>query len=129
MIQCIKVLTVTATLESSETSFEYIEAFISVFYGLIEGVTEETMKNDNGPIREIIQLVFPAKVLFHSHRVVALVYLETTTRYVQFVQQHVEYIPFILFAFFDQRGIHHPNQDVSGRASYLFMRIVKALRQ
>jgi exportin-T len=54
--------------------------------------------------------------------------LKTITRYVRFVQQHVEYIPLILSAFVDQRGIHHPNQDVSGQESYLFMRIVKTLR-
>jgi exportin-T len=76
----------------------------------------------------IIQLFLSAQVPFHSHRVVALVYLKTITRYVRFVQQHVEYIPLILSAFLDQRGIHHPNQDVSGQASYLFMRIVKTLR-
>ena len=120
--------TLAATLGSSETSFEDIEASISLFYALGEGVSEETMKNDNGPIREIIQMLLSAQVPFHSHRLVALVYLETITRYVRFVQQHAEYIPSVLSAFLDQRGIHHPNQDVSGRASYLFMRIVKALR-
>lgn len=120
--------TLAASLGSSETSFEDIEASISLFYALGEGVSEETMKNDNGPIGEIFQLLLSAQVPFQLHRVVALVYLETITRYVRFVQQHVQYIPLVLRAFLDQRGIHHPNQDVSGRASYLLMRVVKALR-
>ncbi|CAK9174016.1 unnamed protein product, partial [Ilex paraguariensis] len=33
-----------------------------------------------------------------------------------------------LAAFLDDRGIHHPNVNVSRRASYLFMRVVKLLK-
>jgi exportin-T len=64
----------------------------------------------------------------HSHRLVALIYLETVTRYVQFVQHHLDYIPQVLAVFLDVRGMHNPNPHVSSRASYLFMKFVKVLR-
>ena len=48
---------------SFETSFEYIEVSISYFYALGEGVSEERIKNDNGAIGEIIQLLLLDQVL------------------------------------------------------------------
>jgi Exportin-T len=59
---------------------------------------------------------------------VALVYLETVTKYMKFVQENTQYIPHLLRAFLDERGIHHSNVYVSRRASYLFMRAVKLLK-
>eukprot|EP01018_Ginkgo_biloba_P004887 Gb_29796 [translate_table: standard] len=120
--------TLASALRSSETPFEDIETAISLFYALGEGLSEETMKNGSGHVGEMVQMLLSAPIPCHSHRLVALIYMETITRYVKFVQQHGEYIPFVLAAFLDQRGIHHPNPNVSGRASYLFMRVVKALR-
>ncbi|RVX16880.1 Exportin-T [Vitis vinifera] len=39
-----------------------------------------------------------------------------------------QYLHLVLAAFLDERGIHHPNINVSRRASYLFMRVVKSLK-
>ncbi|XP_057842753.2 exportin-T isoform X2 [Cryptomeria japonica] len=120
--------TLSTVLGSSETSFQDVESAISLFHALAEGVSEDTLKNDSGHIGETLRMLLSAQVPFHSHRLVSLIYMETINRYVRFIQQHVKYIPLVLAAFLDRRGIHHPNPNVSGRASYLFMRIVKALR-
>lgn len=117
-----------AALRSPDTSFENTEAAIALLHLLGEGVTEDALKADNAILEEMVRALLSASVPCHSHRVVALTYLETITRFVRFVQLHPEYIPSVLAAFLDGRGLHHPNPSVSLRASYLFMRLVKVLR-
>jgi len=73
-------------------------------------------------------MLLASRFACHSNRVVALVYLDSITRYAKFVQENTQYIPMLLAAFLDERGIHHPNVNVSRRASYLFMRVVKSLK-
>eukprot|EP00249_Psilotum_nudum_P020366 c27671_g3_i1 orf=86-3106(+) len=116
------------TLTKQDASFEDVEACIMLLYILGEGVGEEALKPGSGPIEEMVGMLLSSQVPCHSHRLVALLYLETVTRYVRFVQHHAEYIPLVLTVFLDKRGIHHPNPIVRARASYLFMRFVKVLR-
>ncbi|CAA6664224.1 unnamed protein product [Spirodela intermedia] len=103
-------------LASSVMNVEEAEVALSLFYRLGEAISGQGMRT--GVAR------FPS----HSQRIVALVYLETVTRYMKFVQENTQYIPLALMAFLDERGIHHPNVNVSRRASYLFMRTVKLLK-
>ncbi|CAN6465857.1 unnamed protein product [Victoria cruziana] len=117
-----------AVLGSAEVEFEDVEAAISLFYALGEAINEEGIRTGTGLLGEMVPMLLSAKSSFHSHRLVALVYLETINRYIGFVHEHTQYIPLVLAAFLDERGIRHPNINVSRRASYLFMRIVKVLR-
>ncbi|XP_031497601.1 exportin-T [Nymphaea colorata] len=117
-----------AVLGSAEVEFEDVESAISLFYALGEAINEEGIRTGTGLLSEMMPMLLSAKFSFHSHRLVALVYLETISRYVGFVHEHTQYIPLVLAAFLDERGIRHPNINVSRRASYLFMRIVKVLR-
>ncbi|PKA52335.1 Exportin-T [Apostasia shenzhenica] len=119
---------ITGALSSSEVNVEEVEAALTLFYRFGETVSEEGMKTGSGLLREMVPLLLSAKFSCHSHRLVALVYLETITRYMKFVQENGHYIPNLLAAFLDERGIHHPNLNVSRRASYLFMRAVKLLK-
>lgn len=86
------------------------------------------MRTGAGHLSELVPMLLQTKLPCHSNRLVALVYLETVTRYMKFIQEHTQYIPVVLAAFLDERGIHHPNVHVSRRASYLFMRVVKLLK-
>ncbi|KAL3700068.1 hypothetical protein R1sor_018090 [Riccia sorocarpa] len=115
-------------LSNPDTPFENIEAAIALLQLLGEGLTEDGLRSNNGILGEMIRALLSATVPCHAHRVVALIYLETITRFVRFVQWYPEYIPSALAAFLDCRGLHHPNPSVSSRASYLFMRLVKVLR-
>ncbi|XP_058108611.1 exportin-T isoform X2 [Magnolia sinica] len=120
--------TLTRVISSSERGVEEVEAALSLFYALGESIGEEGMRTGSGLLGELVPMLLSARFSCHSHRVVALVYLETVTRYVKFVQENAQYIPLVLAAFLDERGIHHPNPNVSRRASYLFMRVVKLLK-
>ncbi|PKU85889.1 exportin-T isoform X2 [Dendrobium catenatum] len=119
---------IASALFSSDMTVEEVEAALTLFYRLGETVSEDGMKTGSGLLREMVPLLLSAKFSCHSHRSVALVYLETITRYLKFVQENGQYIPNVLAAFLDERGVHHPNLNVSRRASYLFMRAVKLLK-
>ncbi|GMI93678.1 PAUSED [Hibiscus trionum] len=113
---------------SSDKNVEEVEAALSLLYALGESMSDEAMKVGNGLLSELVTNLLSTRFPCHSNRVVALVYLETIARYMKFIQENVQYIPLVLVAFLDERGIHHPNIYVSRRASYLFMRVVKLLK-
>ncbi|KAF8084278.1 hypothetical protein N665_0726s0003 [Sinapis alba] len=117
-----------AVESSSERNVEEVEAALSLLYSFGESMTEEAMKTGSGCLSELIPMLLTTKFPGHSHRLVALVYLENITRYMKFIQENSQYIPNVLGAFLDERGLHHENVHVSRRAYYLFMRVVKLLK-
>lgn len=117
-----------AVESSSERNVEEVEAALSLLYSLGESMTEEAMKSGSGCLSVLIPMLLTTKFPGHSHRLVALVYLENITRYMKFIQENSQYIPNVLGAFLDERGLHHQNVHVSRRAYYLFMRVVKLLK-
>ncbi|XP_058005114.1 exportin-T isoform X2 [Hevea brasiliensis] len=118
----------SAVASSSEINVEEVEAALSLLFALGESLSDEAMRAGSGLLGELVPMLLSTRFPCHSNRLVALVYLETMTRYVKFVQENTQYIPLALAAFLDERGIHHPNIHVSRRASYLFMRVVKLLK-
>ncbi|KAL0463791.1 UNVERIFIED_CONTAM: Exportin-T [Sesamum latifolium] len=117
----------SAVSSSEDRNVEEVEAALSLFYELGESLSDDAMRNGS-LLRELVPMLLSAKFPCHSNRLVALVYLDTINRYMKFVLENTEYIPMALCAFLDERGIHHPNANVSRRASYLFMRGVKLLK-
>ncbi|CAK9150118.1 unnamed protein product [Ilex paraguariensis] len=117
-----------AVASSADRNVEEIEAALSLFYAYGESLSDEAMRTGTGMMRELVPMLLSTRFPCHTNRIVALVYLETITRYMKFVQENTQYIPLVLAAFLDERGIHHPNGNVSRRASYLFMRVVKLLK-
>ncbi|XP_071710453.1 exportin-T-like [Rutidosis leptorrhynchoides] len=124
----IKNLLSNAVGSSLDINVEEVEAALSLFYAYGECLSEEAMKTGTGILRELVPMLLSTKFPCHSNRLVALVYLDTITRYMKFVLENNQYIPLVLAAFLDDRGIHHSNVKVSRRASYLFMRVVKLLK-
>ncbi|XP_055825792.1 exportin-T isoform X1 [Solanum dulcamara] len=118
----------SAVASNGDVDVEEIEDALSLLYAFGESLSDETMKTGNGLLGELIPMLLSTKFPCHNNRLVALIYLETVTRYMKFFQENTQYIPLVLSAFLDERGIHHPNSNVSRRASYLFMRIVKLLK-
>ncbi|XP_039041117.1 exportin-T-like [Hibiscus syriacus] len=117
-----------AIISSSNKNVEEVEVALSLLYALGESMSDEAMRVGNGLLSELVTNLLSTRFPCHSNRVVALVYLETIARYMKFIQENVLYLPLLLAAFLDERGIHHPNIYVSHRTSYLFMRVVKLLK-
>ncbi|CAN1827329.1 PSD [Linum perenne] len=118
----------SAVASSSDINVEEVEAALSLLHALRESLSDESIKNGSCLLSELIPMLISTRFPCHSSRLVALVYLETITRYMKFVMEKTQYIPMVLTAFLDERGIHHQNLHVSRRASYLFMRVVKLLK-
>ncbi|XP_024970588.1 exportin-T [Cynara cardunculus var. scolymus] len=118
----------SAVGSSLDINVEEVEAALSLFYAFGESLSEEAMRTGSGILRELVPMLLSTKFPCHSNRLVALVYLDTITRYMKFVLENNQYIPLVLAAFLDDRGIHHSKVKVSRRASYLFMRVVKLLK-
>ncbi|KAI5602377.1 hypothetical protein POPTR_001G168100v4 [Populus trichocarpa] len=112
----------------SERNVEEVEASLSLLHALGESLSDDAIKTGSGLLHELVPNLLSTRFPCHSNRLVALVYLETITRYMKFVQENTRYVPVVLAAFLDERGIHHPNFHVSRRASYLFMRVVRLLK-
>lgn len=112
----------------SESNAEEVEAALSLLHALGESMSDEAVRSGNGFLNDLLPMLLSTRFPCHSNRLVALVYLDTIARYLKFVQENTQHIPMVLTAFLDERGIRHPNINVSKRASYLFMRIVKLLR-
>ncbi|KAI3455627.1 hypothetical protein Pfo_012290 [Paulownia fortunei] len=119
---------VGAVSSSEDRNAEQVEASLSLFYALGESLSDDAMRTGSGLLGELVPMLLSTRFPCHYNRLVALVYLDTITRYVKFVSENTQYIPMVLHAFLDERGIHHPNANVSRRASYLFMRVVKLLK-
>lgn len=117
-----------AVSSSEDRNTEEVEAALSLFYALGESLNDDALRTGSGVLGELVPMLLSTRFPCHSNRLVALVYLETITRYMKFVQENSQYILMALGAFLDERGIHHPNANVSRRASYLFMRCVKLLK-
>ncbi|CAN0877961.1 PSD [Linum grandiflorum] len=118
----------SAVASSSDVNVEEVEAALSLLHALRESLSDESIKNGSCLLSELIPMLISTRFPCHSSRLVALVYLDTITRYMKFVMEKTQYIPMVLTAFLDERGIHHQNLHVSRRASYLFMRVVKLLK-
>ncbi|TXG68329.1 hypothetical protein EZV62_003264 [Acer yangbiense] len=118
----------SAVVSSPDRNVEEVEAALSLLYALGESLSDEAMRTGAGLLSELVPMLLQTRLPCHSNRLVALVYLETVTRYMKFIQENTQYIPMVLTAFLDERGIHHQNFHVSRRASYLFMRVVRLLK-
>lgn len=118
----------TAVTLSADRNVEEVEAALTLLYALGEAMSDEAVRTGSRLLSELVPMLLQTKLPCHSNRLVALVYLEAVTRYMKFIQENTQYIPVVLAAFLDERGIHHRNIHVSRRASYLFMRVVKLLK-
>uniref|UniRef100_A0A5B6Z9J3 Exportin-T n=2 Tax=Davidia involucrata TaxID=16924 RepID=A0A5B6Z9J3_DAVIN len=119
---------VSAVAFSADRNVEEVEAALSLFNALGESISDEAMRTGSGLLSELVPMLLSTRFPCHSNRLVALVYLDTVTRYMKFLLENTQYIPMVLAAFLDERGIPHPNANVSRRAIYLFMRAVKLLK-
>lgn len=87
-----------------------------------------TYKEKAPPLQEMMRLMVSSGISCHKHSFVQLQFLETAVRYDKFFVVEPEYIPNVLMAFLDERGLRNKNLQVCSRASYLFSRFVKSLK-
>ncbi|KAK4305518.1 hypothetical protein Pmani_022598 [Petrolisthes manimaculis] len=131
---------VLTTLNRWQSSpYEDVEAAVSLLYNLGEALPASHGNHFSGPsqclvqvktstMQEMMQLLVTSGVSGHSHPAVSLQFFECVARYEKFFTSEPHYIPGILAAFLDTRGMRNPNPRVRSRTSYLFSRVVRCLK-
>lgn len=130
------------------SSYEDVEAAVSLLYNLGEALPASHGNHFCGPsqvgdpaalqehmsqvktstMQEMMRLLITSGVSGHSHPAVSLQFFECVARYEKFFSCEPQYIPGILAAFLDSRGMRNRTPRVRSRTSYLFSRIVRCLK-
>ncbi|XP_071513224.1 exportin-T-like isoform X2 [Panulirus ornatus] len=117
------------------SSYEDVEAAVSLLYNLGEALPASHGNHFCGPsqvksstMQEMMRLLVTSGVSSHSHPAVTLQFFECVARYEKFFSCEPQYILGILAAFLDSRGMRNRTPRVRSRASYLFSRIVRCLK-
>lgn len=116
--------------QGADAAFQEVEIAVTLLYQLAESsaATSQAMSQE-GPIFQLACLLMDQPPPCGGHRLVSLAYMDCMVRYSKALAQHERAFGTVLASFLDQRGIQHPHPGVSSRAAYLFMRLVKVIRQ
>ncbi|CAJ0829023.1 14246_t:CDS:10 [Entrophospora sp. SA101] len=107
---------------------------VLLLYGeALKGSMSFVLKQNNevvalSPLGEMILKMFQCNVFTYPHPSTALIFFEIVVRYYQFFEVQPEYIPIVLEAFIDTRGLHSINLQIRSRSWYLFYKFVKSLK-
>ncbi|XP_042220195.1 exportin-T-like isoform X2 [Homarus americanus] len=117
------------------SSYEDVEAAVSLLYNLGEALPASHGNHFSGPsqvktstMQEMMRLLVTSGVSGHNHPAVSLQFFECVARYEKFFSCEPQYIPGILAAFLDHRGMRNRLPRVRSRTSYLFSRMVRCLK-
>ncbi|CAL4069597.1 unnamed protein product, partial [Meganyctiphanes norvegica] len=118
------------------SSYEDVEAAVSLLYSLGEALpashgnhfSSQTQHEKATTMQEMMRLLVSSGVSGHTHPAVGLQFFECVTRYEKFFSSEPQYIPGVLAAFLDQRGMRNRCPRVRSRTSYLFSRMVRCLK-
>ncbi|XP_029471557.1 exportin-T isoform X2 [Rhinatrema bivittatum] len=80
-------------------------------------------------LQDMMRTLVTSGVSAYQHTSVTLEFFETVVRYEKFFTVEPQYIPIVLIAFMDHRGLRHASPKVRSRATYLFSRFVKSLNK
>ncbi|XP_063847188.1 exportin-T-like [Scylla paramamosain] len=146
VLKVTKEYVVTTLNRWQASSYEDVEAAVSLLYNLGEALPASHGNHFSGPtqggdpaslqvsqvktstMQEMMRLLVTSGVSAHTHPAVSLQFFECVARYEKFFACEVQFIPGILTAFLDVRGMRNANPRVRSRTSYLFSRVVRCLK-
>ncbi|KAJ3187978.1 pre-tRNA nuclear export protein [Gaertneriomyces sp. JEL0708] len=80
------------------------------------------------PLGTMLAKMVTSNVSSYPHISVPCVFFENVTRYAHFFESFSQYVPHVLEAFVDKRGMHHDATFVRSRVFYLFRQFVTPLK-
>lgn len=146
VLKVTKEYVVTTLNRWQASAYEDVEAAVCLLYNLGEALPASHGNHFSGPtqgsdpaslqvsqvktstMQEMMRLLVSSGVSAHTHPAVCLQFFECVARYEKFFACEPQFIPGILTAFLDARGMRNPNPRVRSRTSYLFSRIVRCLK-
>uniref|UniRef100_A0A7N8X4D5 Exportin-T n=1 Tax=Mastacembelus armatus TaxID=205130 RepID=A0A7N8X4D5_9TELE len=125
----------TNTMRNWQTApFMEVEVAIRLLYMLGEALPASHGAHFSGDtvktsaLQDMMRTLVSCGVSSYQHTSVALEFFETVVRYDKFFIVEPQYIPNVLMAFLDQRGLRHNSPKVRSRVAYLFSRFIKTLK-
>lgn len=115
--------------------FQDVEVAITLLYQLAEALPASNSQHFTGDLvkvsilQDMMKLLMTSGVSCYQHPSVSLQFFETVIRYDKFFSLQPQFIPDVLMAFNDNRGLWNPSAHVRSRASYLFSRFVKSVNK
>ncbi|KAB7494410.1 Exportin-T, partial [Armadillidium nasatum] len=127
---------VLTTLNRWQSSpYEDVEAAVSLLFSLGEAIPSSHGNHFSGSsqakiatLNELMSLMMRSGVSSHEHPSVALRFFECVTRYEKYFVTETQFIPEVLAAFLDRRGIRNQSPKVRSRVAYFFSRFVRSLK-
>ncbi|KAL7641021.1 UNVERIFIED_CONTAM: hypothetical protein RMT77_008158 [Armadillidium vulgare] len=127
---------VLTTLNRWQSSpYEDVEAAVSLLFSLGEAIPSSHGNHFSGSsqakiaaLNELMSLMMRSGVSSHEHPSVALRFFECVTRYEKYFVTETQFIPEVLAAFLDHRGIRNQSPKVRSRVAYFFSRFVRSLK-
>ncbi|KAK2148689.1 hypothetical protein LSH36_487g04031 [Paralvinella palmiformis] len=80
-------------------------------------------------LQEMMRLLVSSRVSCFQHPAVVMQFFETVVRYDKFFTAEPQYVPDVLMAFLDERGLHNPSAHIRSRTAYLFSRFVRTVNK
>ncbi|KAJ3023991.1 pre-tRNA nuclear export protein [Thoreauomyces humboldtii] len=80
------------------------------------------------PLGEMLAKMVTSNISQYPHVAIPYGFFENVTRYPAFLELCPQYLPSVLEAFVDQRGLHNPVNHIRTRAYYLFRGLVHSLK-
>lgn len=115
------------------TEYQDVEVAITLLYQLGEALPASNSQHFSGDpmkvtaLHDMMKLLLTSRVSCYHHPIVVLQFFETVVRYEKFFTLQPQYIPDVLTAFMDERGLWNTSLHVRSRSSYLFSRFVKGI--
>jgi exportin-T len=103
------------------------EVAVLLFFEMGEVFPADTSKAGEGEVASTMQLLLEARVWDWSAPQLQSTVMETVLRYFRFFAAAPSYLPPVLAAFTDGRGIQSPSEALRRRAAYIFMKLCKSV--
>jgi exportin-T len=103
------------------------EVAVLLFFEMGEVFPADTAKAGEGDVAATMQMVLDACVWNWPAPQLQSTIMETVYRYFRFFASAPSYLPPVLAAFTDTRGIQSPSEALRRRAAYMFMKLCKSI--
>ncbi|KAK2192614.1 hypothetical protein NP493_26g07059 [Ridgeia piscesae] len=127
---------VSRTMQQWQAAEFYdVEVAITLLYNLGEAIPASHGQHFSGDpskvsaLQQMLRIMLNSEVSRYRHWPVTLQFFETIVRYDRFFNLEPQYIPNVLIAFLDERGLRSHNPHLCSRAAYLFSKFVKAINK
>jgi len=115
------------TQDCSRLPMADIESCLRLFYVMGEGLSDQEFASNLQALQQAMTIIMDSNVTAHTHQAIPIVTFDVVVRYAAAIPKTPENFHMVLMAFLDKRGIRHPNPLVRGRATYQFLKLVRAL--